>query len=81
MFVDWLRMGKKLTISTLIALIAVAYNFYVNRKILGPILETKLGKLQGIVTQSRNGQDVHEYLGIPFAKAPVGDLRFEVRVE
>ena len=38
--------------------------------------ETKLGTIKGRLAKSPQGTDVEEYLGIPFAKAPVGDLRY-----
>jgi hypothetical protein len=44
-----------------------------------PIVETSQGKIQGIVSYSRAGNEVYEYLGIPYAKKPIGDLRFEVQ--
>ncbi|KAL1247760.1 hypothetical protein QQF64_023136 [Cirrhinus molitorella] len=43
----------------------------------GPVLQTKFGVLKGEYVKAR-GKDtvVHSYLGIPFAKPPVGPLRF-----
>lgn len=42
----------------------------------GPVLQTKLGTLKGSHMKAK-GKDtvVHSYLGIPFAKPPVGSLR------
>lgn len=68
----------KLIVSALIVLAAVGYNYYKNKKVLSPILEISSGKLQGAVTLSRHGRQIYEYLGIPFAKPPVGNLRFEL---
>ncbi|XP_052399852.1 fatty acyl-CoA hydrolase precursor, medium chain isoform X2 [Carassius gibelio] len=43
----------------------------------GPVLQTKLGALKGEYVKAK-GKDtvVHSYLGVPFAKPPVGPLRF-----
>ncbi|XP_073687509.1 uncharacterized protein ces2b isoform X3 [Garra rufa] len=42
----------------------------------GPVLQTKLGSLKGEYVKAR-GKDtvIHSYLGVPFAKPPVGPLR------
>jgi carboxylesterase type B len=39
------------------------------------VVQTTLGSMQG-VRKTANGRDVDVYYGIPFAKPPVGDLRF-----
>lgn len=41
-------------------------------------LNTKLGPIKGIQMTSRDGRRFNAFLGIPFAKPPVGDLRFKV---
>ncbi len=43
----------------------------------GPVLQTKFGALKGEYVKAK-GKDtvVHSYLGVPFAKPPVGPLRF-----
>jgi len=43
-----------------------------------PTVNTTLGALRGLTSFSRDGREYFEYRGIPFAKPPVGDLRFEV---
>ena len=46
-------------------------------------VETKYGTVEGItevlVDDYHNGIELHNFYSIPFAKPPVGDLRFEVR--
>ncbi|XP_066524222.1 uncharacterized protein [Hoplias malabaricus] len=43
----------------------------------GPVVQTKLGSLKGeFVTAKGKDTVVHSYLGVPFAKPPVGSLRF-----
>ena len=44
----------------------------------GLIVITDNGKLLGIKLVSRNGTPYFAYFGIPYAKPPVGDLRFQV---
>ncbi|XP_049821146.1 juvenile hormone esterase-like isoform X2 [Aethina tumida] len=42
-----------------------------------PILELPNGKIKGKVITTRAGVDFYSYTQIPFAKPPVGDLRFK----
>ena len=45
----------------------------------GLLVKTKTGgKIQGIISTSRDGRDFDEWLGIPYAEPPVGDLRYSV---
>jgi hypothetical protein len=44
----------------------------------GPTVSTKYGKLKGIKSVSRGGKEYFEFLGIPYAKPPTKNLRFEV---
>lgn len=39
---------------------------------------TKLGNVEGTTLTARNGRPFEAYYGIPYAKPPVGDLRFQV---
>jgi hypothetical protein len=45
-----------------------------------PIVEISTGKVQGLARNSRDGHRYYEYLGIPYAKPPVNELRFEVTI-
>ncbi|CAD5223852.1 unnamed protein product [Bursaphelenchus okinawaensis] len=42
-----------------------------------PVVETKVGTIEGFEHKVINGQSVDIFLGIPYAKPPVGELRFE----
>jgi len=42
------------------------------------IIETRLGALKGIRKEARNEKYFLAYCGIPYAKPPVEELRFEV---
>ena len=42
------------------------------------IVETKNGKLRGITQKSIEGFEFHSFLGVPYAKPPMGRLRFKV---
>ena len=43
-----------------------------------PIVETSLGKVKGIeVGKVGGGKNVFLYSSLPFAKPPIGELRFE----
>ena len=41
-----------------------------------PSVEIFSGTVHGKLVKSPQGTDVEQYLGIPFAKPPIGDLRF-----
>ena len=41
-----------------------------------PSVKIKPGTVIGKLVKSPQGVDIEEYLGIPFAKSPVDDLRF-----
>ncbi|KAG8177228.1 hypothetical protein JTE90_014272 [Oedothorax gibbosus] len=41
------------------------------------VVQTRFGSIRGRVRQTDTGARVNEFLGIPYASAPVGDLRFK----
>jgi len=43
-----------------------------------PVVNTHSGKVQGIVSSSRDGNQFFAFRAIPFAKPPLNELRFEV---
>lgn len=44
-----------------------------------PVIEVKQGKLQGEAQKSvLTGKEFYSFKGIPFAKPPVNELRFQV---
>lgn len=49
------------------------YNEYVTRK-------TLYGTIRGFVSERIPGEEVEQFLGVPFAAPPVQNLRFEVSV-
>lgn len=42
------------------------------------VIEIPLGRLKGLKEQNFRGDVFFSFLGIPYAKPPVGDLRFKV---
>ena len=40
-------------------------------------LETKQGDVRGVVLDARNGDKFAAYFGIPFARPPVGEFRWQ----
>ncbi len=62
------------------ALVVAGISLFVSRKNqfkLTPIVKIEDGMLQGRVGSSRDGKEYFEYLSIPYAEAPVNNLRFE----
>lgn len=43
---------------------------------LSPVVQTESGAVVGTVENLPYGKTAHQYLGIPYAEPPVGDLRF-----
>ena len=42
-----------------------------------PVVQTDSGTVFGKIENLPHGKSVHEYLSIPYAEPPVGELRFE----
>ena len=42
------------------------------------ILKLSQGKIKGSILKSRNGREFKAFQGIPYAKPPIGNLRFQV---
>lgn len=45
-----------------------------------PIVTIKLGQLKGKIGQDANGNNYYSFQGIPYAKPPLGNLRFRVKL-
>lgn len=43
-----------------------------------PIVQTQLGALKGRIAEDYNGKSYYSFQGIPYAKPPLGELRFKV---
>ena len=43
-----------------------------------PIRRTRFGYVKGRITERIEGALIEEFLGVPYAAPPVGDLRFQV---
>lgn len=44
-----------------------------------PIIKTSHGKVRGVTSENLEGNTFYKFLGIPYGKPPVGELRFRVR--
>lgn len=44
----------------------------------GPIVQTPKGPVQGVVVTTEQGREYNAFLGIPFGKPPVDELRYKV---
>ena len=60
------------------ALLFCLLRSYCNGQVPAPEVTTQLGAVSGTTHTLHNSVDVSSYLNIPFAKPPVGDLRFQV---
>lgn len=45
------------------------------------VIETDLGRIRGIKTISALATPYTAFLGVPYAKPPLGDLRFKVSID
>lgn len=45
-----------------------------------PIVKITKGAIKGQILKSRDGRDYYSFTGIPFAKPPIGELRFKVYI-
>lgn len=45
-----------------------------------PIVSVEQGQLQGRIVSGAAGKSFYSFQGIPYAKAPLGSLRFQVRI-
>ena len=68
--------GLVLVIVTTSILVAIWY--LLSKRVPGIVVRTKNGDIQGIISVSRDGREFYEWLGIPYAQPPLGDLRFAV---
>jgi hypothetical protein len=74
-----MTMEKRAVFAAVFAfVIAYYYKYTQSHWIEGPLVNTEYGMLKGIKSLSRGGREYFEFLGIPYAKPPVGSLRFEV---
>ncbi|XP_058456716.1 uncharacterized protein LOC131434086 [Malaya genurostris] len=71
-------------IQTVFVAIIALVKFIISNKLLKryppqvrPIVEIRQGKLCGITSKLPNGSSYHYFKGIPYAKPPVGELRFQ----
>lgn len=59
---------------TIVAFISAVHSDYV------PTRKTLHGHVRGQITSRVPGRNIEEYLGVPYASPPVGDLRFKVGI-
>lgn len=45
-----------------------------------PVVKVENGFLRGKLMKSQNGRKIFSFTSIPFAKPPLGELRFQVRI-
>ncbi len=72
---------KKVLFSILTAYLAyqVKLQVYPGKLPVSPVVSLENGQVQGNIRSSRDGHVFYEFLGIPYAKPPIGELRYEVR--
>lgn len=52
----------------------ICFNFVIS----AVFVNTRLGRIQGLLLSSRNGKKFGAFMGVPYAQPPVGNLRLEV---
>lgn len=65
---------------TYLLVVVLSLLFFFISGVRSSVVEVKQGKVKGLLLKSRNGTSYYAFYGIPFAKPPVGHLRFEVNV-
>lgn len=45
-----------------------------------PVVKTTKGVIRGQILKSRDARDFYSFTGIPYAKPPVDELRFQVNI-
>jgi len=61
---------------TLVCSVAVLHYVEADR----PRVETSLGQVEGVWQTSGKGLKYAAFMGIPYAKPPINELRFEVKI-
>ena len=64
----------------LLAIAVAGIAYYSVQVEYGETVKCKRGSVQGIIQTSRDGRKYHSWLGVPYARPPVGDLRFAVSI-
>ena len=64
--------------ATFLWLIAAVSTSLVAGQDSNPVVMTEFGPVEGLSIPLHTGDVIDTFLGIPFARAPVGELRFEV---
>lgn len=62
----------------LLLVIVISLHFSSGQRIPSDVATTEYGQLQGFTISTKEGIEADVFLGVPFARPPVGDLRFEV---
>ena len=72
------KMSRTSAVCLVALVIALLYTIFTKPRV-GLVIEIKTGQgIQGIISKSREGRDFYEWLGIPYAEPPVGELRYAV---
>lgn len=77
-------MQNEILLKNLFSLTLITFLYY--REVTGNIendvvVDTVNGKVRGSIDLSISGDEYFSFKGIPYAKPPVGELRFEVSVK
>lgn len=74
---------KKIVVLSILVFVAayIAQKFVFAPKVVkSPVIQLPNGKIQGSLYRTRDGRDILQYLHIPYALPPIGDLRYEVEI-
>ena len=75
-----IEMLGKLVLLLVITVAGIAYYYSSIQSEYGEVVKCKIGSVRGFVRSSRDGRKCQSWLGVPYARAPFGDLRFSVSV-
>lgn len=77
----YLQSGIIVTFVLTIIILECSYVYSVSYSVNNTRVQTKYGPVKGVLLRSRIGRSFYGFKGIPYAKPPIGKLRFKVWIK
>ncbi|XP_057335725.1 uncharacterized protein LOC130674421 [Microplitis mediator] len=72
-----MMMARKFKVMFYVTLLSIVLKIVQSKDLSRPIIEVHQGKLRGVEQLTVNGNNYFAFRGIPYAKPPIGELRFK----